>query len=73
MDKQIFQDELLSETGITQQIEPALSSIFIDMPFYGTRSTALIIMDNHNIVDLTKITNFIKQKDNRKHFIFKIL
>ena len=60
MDKQIFQDELLSETGITQQIEPALFSIFVDMPIYGTRSTALIIMDNHNIVDLTKITHFIE-------------
>ena len=60
MDQQIFQDELLLETGITQRIEPALSSIFIDMTTYGTLSTALIIMDNHNVVDLTKITHFIK-------------
>ena len=73
MDKQIFQDELLPETGITQEMERALSSIFIDMPTYGTRSTALIIIDNHNVVDLTEITHKPKQKDNRKHFTFKIL
>ena len=73
MDKQIVKDELLPETGITQDMERALSSIFIDMPTYGTRSTALIIIDNHNVIDLTEITHYPKIKDNRKHFIFKIL
>ena len=73
MDKQKFQDELLPKTGITQEMERALSSIFIDMPTYGTRSTALIIIDNQNVVDLTEITHKPKQKNNRKHFTFKIL
>ena len=73
MDKQIVKDELLPETGITQDMERDLSSIFIDMPTYGTRSTALIIIDSHNVIDLTEITHYPKIKDNRKHFIFKIL
>ena len=73
MDKQIVKDELLPETGIMQDMERDLSSIFIDMPTYGTRSTALIIIDNHNVIDLTEITHYPKIKDNRKHFIFKIL
>ena len=73
MDKQKFQDELLPKTGITQEMERALSSIFIDMPTYGTRSTALIIIDNQNVVDFTEITHKPKQKNNRKHFTFKIL
>ena len=73
MDKQIVEDELLPETGITQEMERALSSIFINISTYGTRSTALIIIDNHDVVDLTEITHFPIQKDNRKHFIFKIL
>ena len=73
MDKQIVKDELLPETGITQDMERALSSIFIDMPTYGTRSTALIIIDSNNVIDLTEITHYPKIKDNRKHFIFKIL
>ena len=72
MDKQKFQDELLPETGITQEMERALSSIFIDLPTYGTRSTALVTIDNHNVIDLTEITHFPKQKDNRKHVIFKM-
>ncbi len=72
MDKHTFKDELLPDTGITQEMERALSSIFIEMPTYGTRSTALIIIDNHNVIDLTEITHFPKQKDNRKHVIFKM-
>ncbi len=73
MDKQIVEDELLPETGMTQEMERGLSSIFIDISKYGTRSTALIIIDNHDVVDFTEITHFPMQKDNRKHFIFKIL
>ena len=72
MDKHTFKDELLPDTGITQEMERALSSIFIEMHTYGTRSTALIIIDNHNVIDLTEITHFPKQKDNRKHVIFKM-
>lgn len=73
MDKQTVQDELLPDTGVTREMERDLSSVFIDMPTYGTRSTTLITIDNHGGVDLTEITHYSKQKGNQKHFNFKTL
>jgi uncharacterized protein with NRDE domain len=73
MDKQMAEEELLPETGITPEMERALSSIFIDLPTYGTRSTTLITIDNHDVVDMTEITHYPNQKGSQKHFNFKIL
>ena len=73
MDKQLAEAEWLPETGITLEMERALSSIFIDLPTYGTRSTTLITIDNHGVAELTEITHHPKQKGNRKYFNFKIL
>ena len=73
MDKQTFNDELLPHTGVTRKLERALSSIFINIPKYGTRSTTLITIDNHDEVDLTEITHYPKQVNNKRHFNFKIL
>jgi uncharacterized protein with NRDE domain len=73
LDKQLAEEEWLPETGITREMERALSSIFIDLPTYGTRSTTLITIDNHGVADLTEITHHHKQTGNRKYFNFKIL
>ena len=73
MDKQMAEDKFLSETGITQEMERALSSIFINLPTYGTRSTTLITKDNEGVVDLTEIIHHPKRKGNQKHFNFKII
>jgi len=71
MDKQMAEDKFLPETGITQEMERALSSIFINLPTYGTRSTTLITIDNEGVIDLTEITHHPKRKGNQKHFNFK--
>ena len=71
MDKQMAEDKFLPETGIMQEMERALSSIFINLPTYGTRSTTLITIDNEGVIDLTEITHHPKRKGNQKHFNFK--
>ena len=44
------EDHLLPETGVPQNWEKQLSSIFINIPEYGTRSsTVLTIDDQHNV------------------------
>ena len=72
MDKQMAENKFLPGTGITQEMERALSSIFINFPTCGTRSTTLITIDNEGVVDLTEITHHPKRKGNQKHFNFKI-
>ena len=73
MDKQMAEDKFLSETGITQEMEHALPSIFINLPTYGTRSTTLITIDNEGVVELTEIIHHLKQNGNQKHVNFKII
>lgn len=43
-------DHLLPETGIAQPWEKLLSSIFIQSPDYGTRSSTIVTVDNDNNV-----------------------
>lgn len=49
-DKQIAPDDQLPDTGIGLSYERYLSSIFIDIPQYGTRATTLLLIDNENQV-----------------------
>jgi uncharacterized protein with NRDE domain len=49
-DKQIAPDDQLPDTGIGLSYERYLSSIFIDIPQYGTRATTLLLIDNKNQV-----------------------
>lgn len=39
-------DHLLPQTGVPHEWEKALSSIFITMPTYGTRTSTLVMVDN---------------------------
>ncbi|MDR3628539.1 MAG: NRDE family protein [Ignavibacteriaceae bacterium] len=43
-------DELLPDTGIGLEIERAVSPIFVSTPFYGTRSSTVILIDKQNNV-----------------------
>lgn len=49
-DKQRAPDDQLPNTGIGLSYERHLSSIFIDIPQYGTRATTLLMIDNENKV-----------------------
>ncbi|UAA40503.1 NRDE family protein [Paraneptunicella aestuarii] len=44
------EDHLLPETGVAPELEKELSSIFIHLPNYGTRSSTLMYVDqNHHV------------------------
>lgn len=49
-DKQRAPDDQLPDTGIGLSYERYLSSVFIDIPQYGTRATTLLMIDNENKV-----------------------
>ncbi len=41
----------LPQTGVNQKLELDLSSIFVSIPAYGTRTTTIILVDNYNNVE----------------------
>jgi uncharacterized protein with NRDE domain len=47
-------DELLPDTGLELEIERAVSPIFVSTPFYGTRSSTVILIDRNNNVSFTE-------------------
>ena len=55
-DRRRFADETLPDTGIGRKWERRLSSIFIDGPEYGTRSSAVILVEKSGKVSFTEHT-----------------
>ena len=55
-DKTLAPDEKLPDTGIGYEKEKLLSSMFIELPGYGTRNTTLLIKDKDNNVQLIERT-----------------
>ncbi|MGO4886945.1 NRDE family protein [Anaerobacillus sp. MEB173] len=49
-------DEELPETGVGIVLERQLSPIFIKSPNYGTRSSTVLMIDNHNRITYTERT-----------------
>ncbi|NLV16093.1 MAG: NRDE family protein [Syntrophomonadaceae bacterium] len=49
-DKELARDVDLPQTGVSLEMERQLSSIFIEMPQYGTRSTTVMLIDRENRV-----------------------
>jgi uncharacterized protein with NRDE domain len=49
-DTSIPPDELLPDTGLGLEIERAVSPIFVSTPFYGTRSSTVVLIDRMNKV-----------------------
>ncbi len=47
-DTSIPPDELLPDTGLTLDIERAVSPVFVATPLYGTRSSTVILIDRDN-------------------------
>ncbi|WP_408006316.1 NRDE family protein [Pseudalkalibacillus sp. A8] len=60
----------LPDTGIGIDWEEKLSSIFIETDQYGTRSSTVMIVDNHEMVDFTE-RSLIDGKVNRVNFTFR--
>lgn len=64
-------DEPLPNTGLSKTLETLLSSIFIASADYGTRSTTLILQDNHNQVKVFEQSyNVGGEYINREYFRF---
>ena len=55
-DKTLAADEKLPDTGIGYEKEKLLSSMFIELPGYGTRNTTLLIKDKANNVQIIERT-----------------
>lgn len=49
-DQEIFNDSELPDTGISIEKERMLSSLYIVSPEYGTRSSTILLIDQHNNV-----------------------
>ncbi|NCS88946.1 MAG: hypothetical protein AUK34_14695 [Ignavibacteria bacterium CG2_30_36_16] len=47
-DTEIFDDNLLPDTGLAKELERAVSPIFVVTPAYGTRSSAVVLIDKEN-------------------------
>ena len=66
-------DEFLPDTGLTLEIERAVSPVFVSTPFYGTRSSTVIFIDrNDQISFIEKSLNTETREWNLKEFNFKI-
>ncbi|SLM29566.1 conserved hypothetical protein [Desulfamplus magnetovallimortis] len=62
--KTVAPDEELPDTGVGVELERQLSSIFISMPGYGTRSTSVVLWDfagNQTFSEITWSANGRKQ------------
>ena len=72
-DQELADDNLLPDTGIGFEKEKLLSSMFIDMPGYGTRNTTLLIMDSSKTVEITERTySKVDGRTSDKKFSFSL-
>ncbi len=63
-DRWFPEDEELPSTGVGLELERTLSSIFIESPNYGTRSSTVLLMDNNN--HITFIEKSLKDNDTKE-------
>ncbi len=64
-------NDKLPSTGIDKNLEQKLSSMFINIPGYGTRCTTLLLIDRHNQVTFHEHTfNEAGEKINQTTFTF---
>ena len=72
-DTQKAKDEELPDTGVGKEWEKVLSSIFIQSPKYGTRSSTAVVVDNENNVRFAEKTFYGNQGAfSNKDYKFKI-
>ena len=55
-DNEQFSDDLLPNTGVGIELERTLSSLFIQSPEYGTRSSTVMLIDHKNYVTFIERT-----------------
>jgi uncharacterized protein with NRDE domain len=55
-DRKLAPDDLLPDTGIGYEKEKLLSSMFIEMPGYGTRNTTILVKDRDNNIMILERT-----------------
>ena len=66
-------DELLPDTGLELEIERAVSPVFVATPFYGTRSSTVILIDRmNNVTFIEKSLNIAKNEWVWSSFQFRI-
>jgi len=56
MDKKPADDNLLPDTGVGLELERILSPVFVKTKGYGTRSSTLVLLNNHNEFTLIEKT-----------------
>lgn len=71
-DKTLADDAALPDTGVAYELEKQLSSVFIEMPDYGTRSSTVILVTHDN--DLTFIERTFSNGNftSEQNYTFKI-
>lgn len=65
-------DEYLPDTGVGLELERKLSSMFIQTPGYGTRSSTVLLIDQNNHVTFVERTYNNGSYENENQFTFKI-
>ena len=71
-DTSIPPDELLPDTGLTFEIERAVSPVFVATPLYGTRSSTVILVNNNQITFTERSLNTETKEWITGEFHFKI-
>jgi len=71
-DRQLADDSELPHTGVGGDLERKLSSIFIEMPHYGTRSSTVILVTHDNDVTFVERTFQHGQFSDERRFEFTI-
>jgi uncharacterized protein with NRDE domain len=56
IDQEKFPIEQLPETGLTEELEKAVSSVFIQTENYGTRCSTIVSMDSHSNISFAERT-----------------
>lgn len=72
-DRELADDSDLPHTGVSLEMERMLSSIFIEMPGYGTRSTTILLVNRENQVQFWERTFFPDQPGTWKDAYYSFL
>lgn len=73
-DKSVAPDEQLPDTGVGLEFERVLSSVFIESPEYGTRSSTVILIDRNYRVNFIEKVFLPGNKENiKKEYTFNLI
>ena len=72
-DSALAEDRELPDTGVGTEMERMLSSIFIQSPYYGTRSSTVLLIDYDNRVSFVERSRVNGQKEwQEASYVFQI-